>query len=128
MKEAWSNISPLFVDDLFFSCELDVRGIQQIRTQMYSQPKYLNDYYGREKYNVMIIFCKVVQQDLYFPAWSFKIDSYVGNPQGQPATALPKSSVYLGVWRVRIGNVAMAKGKSLADSLQLRNESCKAIQ
>lgn len=56
MKEAWSNIFPLFVDDLFFSCELDARGTQQIRTQMYSQPMYVNDYYGREKYNVMIVF------------------------------------------------------------------------
>lgn len=61
MKEAWRNICPLFVDDLFFSCELDARGTQQIRTKMYSQLMYVNDYYGRKKYNVLIIFCKVIQ-------------------------------------------------------------------
>lgn len=67
MKEAWSNIFPLFVDELF-SCELDARGTQHIRTQMYLQPMYVDDYYGREKYNEMVIFCKVIQQDLYFLA------------------------------------------------------------
>lgn len=61
MKEAWRNICPLFGDDLFFSCELDARDTQQIRTQMYSQLMYVSDYYGRKKYHVMIIFCKEIQ-------------------------------------------------------------------